>query len=94
MKKAVSRTISPVRKVLAVLWLALGIGIAIASVVDIAEPYWRPSWFAVGAVAAVLACICSLILFKGGGKLLGIAIAAIIYTVLHLPCRAFTANAT
>lgn len=63
------------RKMLAIAWLALGIGIAISGVIDTGEPHWRISWLAIDAVGALMACLCSLILYYDRGRKIGMAIA-------------------
>jgi len=67
------------RKLFALAWLALGIGIAISSVIDLGESHWRISWLAVGAIGTLLAWTCSVILFFGhrGRSIAGVAIAAL-----------------
>lgn len=65
-------------KALSFAWLALGIGIAVTSFMDIGDAHWRISWLALGVVAAVMAWACSLILyFDRAGKIAGIVIAAV-----------------
>lgn len=65
------------RRLYALAWLALGIGVAISTVADLGESYWRISWLAVDAVGTLLAWSCSAILFfgQGGRSIAGILIA-------------------
>ena len=67
------------RKLFALAWLALGVGIAVSSVTDLGESYWRISWLAIGTVATLLAWGCSAILFfgRGGKSVTGVTIAAL-----------------
>lgn len=67
------------RKLFALAWLALGIGVAISSVIDLGESHWRISWLAVDVVGTLLAWTCSAILFfgHGGRNVAGVVIATL-----------------
>ena len=70
---------SVMRKRLALVWLILGFGIAISSVIDLGESHWRISWLLVGVAGTVLAWTCSAVLILGHGRwsLAGIVIATL-----------------
>jgi len=64
------------RKLFALAWLTLGIGVAISGVNDLGASHWRPGWLVVTVIATLLAWTCSAILFFGGSRsIAGVAIA-------------------